>query len=425
MKHKYFFSDKTSSGVYKEQECCIQIPSGKDIEQMHGMPAGANEDQYKRLKHMTQVITKTQSIEATLPVVTTDLVKLPSHWNQLFAAMNKGDTKGVLALFAGFPEEDEILRALLAVHTSKYLQKIITDCIEAKPKGWKEFNSDILITPGTFEVLIKDIAMTLFHSKKVHFSFGLPTHHAFADEGSGFCILNKTAVLLKHIQRLNSKPVKHIIIGTDVNRDNGLCDILMNSAANIDICHIDVFDSRVYPQQDTAFITKAFKKSAQDEGQKIHSWQREGLHYFAVDLSLTTRKPGCVHPALVFTIEKIEEQIKQAQKNGQKVALYFPTGWDSHEEETAYCGKYVDGHLMGATEARKTRFNEMDLTYFYESLFKLYQENKSDIERIYWGLEGGYEPKMYERQVKLLMSLILKDLVHQDTNQMVSAAKKA
>jgi len=349
MKHKYFFSDKTSSGVYKEQECCIQIPSGKDIEQMHGMPAGANEDQYKRLKHMTQVITKTQSIEATLPVVTTDLVKLPSHWNQLFAAMNKGDTKGALALFAGFPEEDEILRALLAVHTSKYLQKIITDCIEAKPKGWKELNSDILIT----------------------------------------------------------------------------CDILMNSAANIDICHIDVFDSRVYPQQDTAFITKAFKKSAQDEGQKIHSWQREGLHYFAVDLSLTTRKPGCVHPALVFAIEKIEEQIKQAQKNGQKVALYFPTGWDSHEEETAYCGKYVDGHLMGATEARKTRFNEMDLTYFYESLFKLYQENKSDIERIYWGLEGGYEPKMYERQVKLLMSLILKDLVHQDTNQMVSAAKKA
>ncbi|WP_241972213.1 hypothetical protein [Legionella cherrii] len=98
------------------------------------------------------------------------------------------------------------------MHTSEYLQQIIRDCIQAQAKGWKQLNSDILITPGTFEVLIKDISMTLFHSKKVHFSFGLPTHHAFADEGSGFCILNKSAVLLKHMQR-NTKPLKHILLG--------------------------------------------------------------------------------------------------------------------------------------------------------------------------------------------------------------------
>lgn len=153
-------------------------------------------------------------------------------------------------------------------------------------------------------------------------------------------------------------------------------------------------------------------------------WQRGNLDYFAVDLSRTLRKSGLVHPALVFALAKIEEQIEEAKKNHQKVALFLPTGWDSHEEETAYCGKYVDGELMGAAEARKTRFNSKDLTYFYESLFKLYQENKTHIERIYWGLEGGYDRTMYEQQVQLLMSLVLKDIVHQDTNQMVPDSPK-
>ncbi|KTC82385.1 acetylpolyamine amidohydrolase [Legionella cherrii] len=419
MRHKYFFKEKVSPESHKEknQECLIQIPSAKDIQQMHGMPAGADEDQFERLKHMTQVIATTQSKDPSLPVVTTDRVELPEHWNQLFAAMKKGDENVALTLFAEFPEEDQILQALLAVHTSEYLQQIIRDCIQAQAKGWKQLNSDILITPGTFEVLIKDISMTLFHSKKVHFSFGLPTHHAFADEGSGFCILNKSAVLLKHMQR-NTKPLKHIIVGTDVNRDNGLCDILMNSAADMDICHIDVFDSRVYPYQDEDYITELFNKCGKDEGQNIQSWQRGGLDYFVVNLSRTTRKPGLVHPALVFAIEKMEEQIEQAKINHQKVALFLPTGWDSHEEETAYCGKYVDGYLMGATEARKTRLNTTDLTYFYESIFKLYRENKDHIEKVYWGLEGGYDRKMYEQQIELLMSIVLNDLVHQDTHQM-------
>ncbi|WP_058517223.1 acetylpolyamine aminohydrolase [Legionella parisiensis] len=426
MKHKYFFRAKISPESYKEktQECCIQIPSAKDIEQMHNMPAGAEEDQFKRLKHMTQVIVETQSTDSSLPVVTTDVVLLPKHWNQLFTAMKKGNEEVALALFAQFPEKDEILRALLAVHTHEYIQKLIFYCIQAQHKGWKQLSPDILITPGVFEVLIKDIAMTLFHFGKVHFSFGLPSHHAFSDEGNGFCILNKSAILIKYLQSLSSKPLKHIIVGTDVNRDNGLCNVLWNSASDMDICHVDIFDSRVYPQEDDAFITEAFQKSGEDVGQKIQMWQRGNLEYYAVDLSRTTRKPGLVHPALVFALEKIEEQIEQAKKNHQKVALFLPTGWDSHEEETAYCGKYVDGELMGDAEAQKTRFNSKDLTYFYESLFKVYQENKTDIEKIYWGLEGGYDRTMYEQQVQLLMSLVLKDIVHQDANQLLPGCPK-
>ncbi|MCW8386581.1 acetylpolyamine aminohydrolase [Fluoribacter dumoffii] len=413
MRQKNFFKQKVSST--KNQECCIQIPSPKDIAQMHGMPAGADEDQYKRLTHMTQVIGDVHATNSSLLVFNTDSVQLPKCWKQLFAEMEKGDAEGTLILFDRIPEKDVILQALLAVHTKEYLQKIIIYCMQAGQRGWKQIAPDVLVTPGTFEVLIKDIAMTLFHSGRIHFSFGLPSHHAFSGGGSGFCILNKTAILIKYQEDSADKPMKHIIVGTDVNRDNGLCDVLINSAADIDVCHLDVFDSRVYPWQGTAFINREFKKEGKDIGQKIQSWELNKLEYFAVDLSLLTRKRGLVHPALVFIIEKIEQAIEAAKIHNQPIALYLPTGWDSHEEETAYCGKYVDGEFMGAAEARKTRFNASDLTYFYESLFRLYEENKSVIKKVYWGLEGGYERKMYEPQIRLLMSLILEGLVLQET----------
>ncbi|AUH70721.1 acetylpolyamine aminohydrolase [Legionella sainthelensi] len=422
MMHQYFFRQRTSSEVHekKTEECCIQIPSLSDIEQMHGMPAGAEEDQFNRLKHMTQLIIEIGDKDSALSVMNTDQVKLPRCWSQLFAAIYKGDAQAALRCFAKIPREDTILNAVLTVHSPEYLQHIIMDCIQAQPKGQKQLNSDIVITPKTLEVLIKDIAMTLEHSGKIHFSFGLPTHHAYGSEGSGFCILNKTAIVLKHVQSLHREPMKHIIVGTDVNRDDGLCHILMNSATDMDICHIDVFDSRVYPQQDNSFINKLFKKKGKDEGQEIHSWTKGDLQYFAVDLSATLRRPGTVHPALIFALEEIESQIETAKEKGQKIALFLPTGWDSHEAETAYCGKFVDGKLMSKAEAKKTRFNEADLTYFYENLFQIVQESKEHIERVYWGLEGGYDRSMYEQQIHLLMTLISNKLVHQDNYQIDS-----
>lgn len=422
MMHQYFFRQRTSSEVQEAniEDCCIQIPSVNDIEQMHGMPAGAGEDQFNRLKHMTQLISEICDNDSALSVLDTDQVQLPRCWNQLFAAMYKGEAHAALKCFAKIPEEDTILNAILKVHTPEYLQHIIIDCIQAHHNGQKQLNSDIVITPKTLEILIKDIAMTLEHPGKIHFSFGLPTHHAYANEGSGFCILNKTAILLKYVQSSYRKPLKHIIVGTDVNRDDGLCHILMKSATDMDICHIDVFDSRVYPQQDNLFINKLFKKKGKDEGQDIHSWAKGGLCYFAVDLSTTQRIRGTVHPALVFALEEIESQILSAKENGQKIALFLPTGWDSHEAETAYCGKFVDGKLMSKAEAKKTRFNDTDLVYFYENLFQIIQGNKEDIERVYWGLEGGYERSMYEQQIRLLMSLILNKLVHQNNDHINS-----
>lgn len=406
-------TEKTTAPI----KCFIQIPSKEHIAQMRGMPAGGEEDQCQRLMHMVETIEKVQAKNSSLPVITSSRVRLTEDWCTLFAAINHSDKEKALLLFNAIPSSDIVLKCLLAVHPREYLQKIIGYSIDAQRTGTKKINADILFTPYTFEILINDIAMTLLNPAKLHFSFGLPTHHAYSAQGSGFCILNKTAVLMKHAESTHEKPLKYIIIGTDVNRDNGLCNILMQSASHMDICHVDIFDSRVYPQQDHSFIDIELKIKGKEVGQKIKCWSKEQLAYFAVDLSLTTRHSVTVHPALLFALSKIQESIEQATKNEQKIVLFLPTGWDSHEDETAYCGKFVNGRMMGQSEAHSTRFNDGDLTFFYERILTIYNENKECIEGIYWGLEGGYDRPMYERQIKLMLQTLVAQLLHQDSDQ--------
>lgn len=82
-------------------------------------------------------------------------------------------------------------------------------------------------------------------------------------------------MLIKHLQAVSEKPLQYVIVGTDVNRDNGLCAILRNSAAKMKVRHIDVFDSRVYPSHDESDISKEFHQHGKDVGENIKLW-REG-----------------------------------------------------------------------------------------------------------------------------------------------------
>lgn len=321
-KKGYFFRAAAPSSSYTTStpECCIQIPSTKDREQMQGMPAGLSETQDQRLSNMVRQLEKIKAEHASLPVMTTDQVNLPAAWEKLFVAISQGDETAALAM------------------------------------------------------------------------------------------------LIKYRAQTSVTPLKFIIVGTDVNRDNGLSQDLMESASALDICHVDVFDSLVYPGQDQRFISREFKSPGTDVGQKIKCWNRGQMNYFAVDLSLTPRGSGAAHVALLFALQKIEEQIASAQKNAQKVWLVLPTGWDSHQDETAACGKCIHGRTMSKAEAQQMRFSNEDLTYFYERIFALYHEHKESIAGIYWGLEGGYNRPMYEQQIQLLMSMVLTHLLPQYVN---------
>ncbi|WP_165485147.1 acetylpolyamine aminohydrolase [Legionella rowbothamii] len=416
-KQNYFFRTRTSKNPPNHQEYGIQIPSLTDIQQMREMPAGAQEDQYQRLTHMVKKIGQIQAQNSALPIMTTDEVALPELWSNVFNAIREGDEVTALEYLGKIPVRDMLLQALLTTHSFEYLQKLVHYCIEARSSGTLDLENDVVITPGAFEVLIKDLATTLSHGAKLHFSFGLPSHHAFKNQGSGFCILDKTAILIKYMALANPA-LKFLVIGTDVNRDNGLGDDLITTAAHLSICHVDIFDSRVYPRQDHSFIQRKLGFAGEEIKEGINSWWHGNAQYLAVDLSLITRQNEEFHPALAFAIHQMEEHLVKAKKDKQEIMIFLPTGWDSHEDETAYCGKYITNRMMSKLEAQKQRFSDADMTRFYEKIFALYQDNKKSIAGIYWGLEGGYHRPMYEKQITLLMNLMLNTLINEDTSSL-------
>jgi acetoin utilization deacetylase AcuC-like enzyme len=380
----------------------IQLPADDDLIQMRGMPAGAKEDQALRLTNMVQAV-RTHSKSTLLD---TDKAHLSHAWKQLFISIDQRKKIEAVKLIRHMAETDSLLKAILRVHPLRYLEQLISYCIEAHAHGLKKLNSDVILTPKTFEVLIKDLATTMHYAEGVYFSFGLPSHHAYSTMGSGFCILNKVAILLQDAALKYEIPPKFIIIGTDVNRDNGLCAVLQESATHLDIQHIDVFDSHVYPNQDHEIISEEFGTKGEQLATGIQHWSQEQFNYFAVDLHDCVRKKNAIHPALLFALNKLEESIYQAQRTQQKIMLYLPTGWDSHQDETAFCGKCVRGAMMSDAAAKIHRFDNQDLSYFYQKIITLYQKNHECFAGIYWGLEGGYDQSMYLKQISLMLNTV-------------------
>lgn len=415
------------NGIFKLQEvksstqalpaCVIQIPSKKDIEGMKHMSAGSKEDQYLRLSNMVSIIEELKFNGLQIPVVNTDVLQLASHWVFLFEAIRTQSFKSAWSQFEKINPKDAIKAAILKTHSLMHLQNIIKYCVEARATGEYDLDGDVVFTPTTFEILIKDIATTLLNSSKMQMSFGLPTHHAQSDKSAGFCILNKTAIFMHHKARTSTRPLQYFIIGTDVNRDDGLCNVLLNTAfnsyygRNLDINHVDIFDSRVYPKPDFSLINEAFNYQSYEKEDGISCFWKEGFMYYAVDLSVTTKHESkSIHPALKFAIQKLHTSIEDARKNRKQMVLLLPTGWDSHIDETAYCGKRVGGKMMSEKEASIMRFNDDDFKFFYSKLFELYNKYTDVITSIYWGLEGGYDTIMYENQIELTVDCIQKGL---------------
>lgn len=393
-------------------DCVVQIPSPEHLSQMRGLIAGLREDQSKRLSTMAKKVCEFQQQHNQLPILTTAGFNVSQHWEVLFNAIQEGNLPKAVQSLEQIPKTDVLLNALLATHTLDHVVTIINGSVLAKThRGLYRLNADVSVTPHTFELLIKDIATTIMNLGKLHVSFGLPSHHAYRHTAAGFCFFNKTAVLLHHKAQTNSHPLRFVIIGTDVNRDDGVCQILRETAAHLTICHVDVFDSRVYPGMGKPYIDSEFNQPATVLPQNIMCWQKNNFQYYAVDLSLTPRKGTECHPALLFALNQLNQNLLQAKANKERVFILLPTGWDSHENELAACGKLIGHRFLSTKESHLYRFNSHDLKYFYQHLFALYAENKESIEGIYWGLEGGYTTRVYEEQIELMLSTMVEKLV--------------
>lgn len=391
-----------------EGSAIIQVPSENDLANMVGMPAGANEDQATRLANMSRIVHNFCGGDHV--ICQTDQVDFPPHWLNLFIEIKNGTIKTAKQAWSNIPEQDDIKKALLAVHSNDYLVELILAPIYTRRKRFFKVNPDILITPGTFEVLLRDLLLSLTLNTKVLISFGLPTHHAYKNKGRGFCPLNKIAIMAKALL-VNNPDMEIIAVGTDINSDDGLRSILIHKDWPSSVKHIDLFDSRVYPREDFTSINAKFGKGKL-VGTNKGFWQVGNKHYCAFDLAYGKRsKIGQVHPAIKFAVAQVEESLKSAKERHKKVALFLPSGWDSHKDESAACGKCIldkQGREQWLTVfgVENERFNDDDFNYFYKKLLNLVETYEANVQCIYWGLEGGYDTGMYTKQINNLLTIL-------------------
>ncbi|MEX0793870.1 MAG: histone deacetylase [Pirellulaceae bacterium] len=117
------------------------------------------------------------------------------------------------------------LEQILRVHTIEYLQKLqqgtLTPLEQRRigfPWSPQLIERSRCSTGGT----IAAAHWAIEHRLGIHLAGG--THHAFADQGQGFCVFNDVAVAIRDLQHLG-KVARAGVIDLDVHQGNGTAEI--------------------------------------------------------------------------------------------------------------------------------------------------------------------------------------------------------
>jgi len=132
------------------------------------------------------------------------------------------------------------------VHAEKYLRKIQTGTLTRDELQALElpFSPELvafsrLSVGGT--ILAAESALA--EGLSVHVGGGF--HHAFADHGEGFCLLNDTAVAVEKLQR-EGRVGRVMIVDCDVHQGNGTASIFKNRA---DVFTFSIHQMDIYPSE--------------------------------------------------------------------------------------------------------------------------------------------------------------------------------
>ncbi|KTC98391.1 hypothetical protein [Legionella erythra] len=383
-----------------------QAPAYDEILAMRGMYAGGKQDQLARLLKLVKTLKtqlKPQQLTETLSPVSHHWIdRLP--WLVLCQAIRSREITLAKAAFDAIPEDNPVLKALLKVHDKAYLVSLVKTCAALAPGKVKEIDIDILCGHLTFEVLIHELLTTLEQRQQFNFCLGLPTHHAYRDRGAGFCLLNKLAVVMAYEELTADAPFHTVIIGTDINRDDGLNSVLMAETTTQSFTHIDIYDSRVYPWQDDGVLQERMGAPIEEHGRV---WQKGNKCYHSVDLALCSRQRRGCHAALHYALEALETLLVNAAKKKENVMLFLPTGWDSHEMEEAPCGKEIGkDHTLSSKESHSRRFSDEDIFHFTQKIVEMIKTYPDTLCRVYWQLEGGYTEYVNVRQLKNTVGIL-------------------
>lgn len=114
---------------------------------------------------------------------------------------------------------------ILLVHTPEYVKKLKTGTLSAREELEMEvpFSADLV---RAFWLAAGGSILAANHALKdgVAFSIGGGFHHAFADHGEGFCMINDVAVAIRRMQR-DEKISRAMTVDCDVHHGNGTAAI--------------------------------------------------------------------------------------------------------------------------------------------------------------------------------------------------------
>jgi acetoin utilization deacetylase AcuC-like enzyme len=113
------------------------------------------------------------------------------------------------------------LSTVLLTHDAEYVKKLLEQTLSQKeqrqigfPQSLQLTQRELIITQGTIDCCL----FALENGIAMNIAGG--THHAFADRGEGFCLLNDFAVAANYLLK-NKLATKILIIDLDVHQGNG------------------------------------------------------------------------------------------------------------------------------------------------------------------------------------------------------------
>lgn len=119
-------------------------------------------------------------------------------------------------------------RDLLLAHTRGWTDRLLAHRLTAEDRARAELGAG----PEVIEAHIMNVGGTMLAArlaleKGLGINCGGGSHHAFADHGEGFCLLNDMAVAVRKLQKEN-KVRKVLIIDLDAHQGNGTAAIFKN-----------------------------------------------------------------------------------------------------------------------------------------------------------------------------------------------------
>ena len=147
--------------------------------------------------------------------------------------MLKYDLIPAQLLYEGSIEEENLFspnlcpnEIVLLTHTEEYLNKLLKQTLSASeqrrigfPQSLELTKRELIITKGTIDCCYYALEL----GAAMNIAGG--THHAFADKGEGFCLLNDMAIAANYLlQKKLSKKI--LIIDLDVHQGNGTAKLM-------------------------------------------------------------------------------------------------------------------------------------------------------------------------------------------------------